>query len=217
MWIYLSHKISLKTPSYGGGPGLKLQPYKQIERGDSSNSYIITLYNHLGTHVDAPNHFMAGGRSISQFRPEEFFFNTPVLIDIPKDVGGLVTREELEDFHDIIAACDILLLRTGFQRYREEDPDAFMSRGPCLGADAARYLRSFPKLRAVGVDMISISSPIHRDEGRKAHRELLSRDDFLIVEDMDLMGKPRKIIRIVIAPIMIEDVDSTPCLVLAEV
>jgi arylformamidase len=65
--------------------------------------------------------------------------------------------------------------------------------------------------------MISISSPIHRDEGRRAHRELLSRDDFLIIEDMDLMEKPREIRRLILAPLMVEIMDSSPCLVLAEI
>jgi len=160
---------------------------------------------------------MVDGRAVSHLRPEELFFNAPALIDIPKDAGEILTRKELEDFYDMISAADILLLRTGFQRYRDRNPEVFINKGPCLGAEAARYLRSFPRLRALGVDMISISSPIHRDEGRRAHRELLSRDDFLIIEDMDLMEKPREIRRLILAPLMVEIMDSSPCLVLAEI
>ncbi|MEM3032415.1 MAG: cyclase family protein, partial [Nitrososphaerota archaeon] len=213
MWVYLSHVLSQRTPSYGGGPGLTIQPYRQLARGDSNNSYILTLFNHLGTHVDAPNHFIPNGRTISSLSPEELFFHSPILVETPKDAGELLRKEDLEVYQDILGEADILLLRTGFQRYRDVEPDLFMNRGPCLTAGAARYLKSFPSLRAVGVDMISISSPLHREEGRSAHRELLSGRGFLIVEDMDLMGKPTHLKRVLVAPLMVEGCDSSPCLV----
>ncbi|GBC68646.1 Kynurenine formamidase [archaeon HR01] len=217
MWIYLSHPLSENTPSYAGGPGLTIKPHRQIVRGDSSNSYIVTLLNHLGTHVDAPNHFSVTGRSISSYRPEELFFTSPALVDIPKRSGELLSRSELSSYERVIAGADLLLVRTGFQRYRVEEPERYASLGPCLSAEAAHYLAGFPGLRAVGFDMISISSPLHRDEGRAAHRVLLVERGILIVEDMDLMGKPRELKRVVVAPLMIEGVDSAPCTVLAEV
>jgi kynurenine formamidase len=217
MWIYLSHRLSESTPSYGGGPGLTIKPFKQIMRGDSNNSYIVTLFNHLGTHVDAPKHFSVTGRSISTYRPEELFFSSPAMLDVPKEVGELLGRDDLSSHDWIIAGADLLLVRTGFQRYRMEEPETYAGRGPCLTADAARYLRGFPRLRAVGFDTISISSPLHREEGRAAHRELLVEGGVLIVEDMDLMGKPRTLKKVLVIPLMVEGVDSAPCTVLAEV
>ena len=65
--------------------------------------------------------------------------------------------------------------------------------------------------------MISISSPLNRQEGREAHRKLLSGRNFLIIEDMDLMNKPTNIKRIILSPIMFEEADSSPCTVWAEI
>jgi arylformamidase len=56
-----------------------------------------------------------------------------------------------------------------------------------------------------------------REVGREAHRLLLRGRSFLIVEDMDLLGKPASYRRVFIAPLMVEEVDSAPCTVLAEV
>lgn len=218
MWVLLSHKLSVATPSYDMGPGLEIKPFKQIERGDSSNSYFVSFLNHLGTHVDAPLHFDPRGRPIAGFGVDFFVFERPVLVDIPKGVGELITADELRSLYGEIRDADLLMIRTGFQRFRESDVETFSRRGPCLSDGAARYIvEELPKLRAVGVDAISISSPMRREEGRAAHRTLLVGRDFLIIEDMDLMDKPSNIRRVFVMPLLIEGVDSAPCMVLAEV
>ncbi|MCS7129544.1 MAG: cyclase family protein [Candidatus Caldarchaeum sp.] len=217
MWVLLSHKLSITTPSYDDGPKLEFWPFKQISRGDRSNSFLLKLYNHLGTHVDAPNHFDPNGRKIASYTAEELVFSKPVLIDLSKKEGELITRQELEPYVKTLSSADILLLRTGFQVYRESRPEVFMKRGPCLSAGAAEFLRGFRGLKALGVDMISISSPVNREQGREAHRILLTERSFLIVEDMDLQGKPSEYRRLILSPLMVEELDSAPCTVFAEV
>ncbi|MDW8063043.1 MAG: cyclase family protein [Candidatus Caldarchaeum sp.] len=217
MWIFLSHRLSVKTPVYDDGPRLEISPYKQISRGDSSNSFFIKMLNHIGTHVDAPNHFDPDGRKISSFTADELSFSKPLLIEVAKKSEELITADDLRPFHPRIAESDILLLKTGFQVYRETDPLTYVKKGPCLSPDAAEYLRNFPLLRALGVDMVSISSPSKRELGRESHRKLLVGRDFLIIEDMDLLNKPADLKRVLVVPLMVEEVDSAPCTVLAEV
>ncbi|MEM4495053.1 MAG: cyclase family protein [Candidatus Caldarchaeum sp.] len=217
MWIYLSHVLTRYSPCYDDGPRPEFTPDKQIAKGDSSNTFFIKLLNHIGTHVDAPYHFDPHGRKISSYKAEELVFEKPLLIDVDKEVGELITASDLERHGKPLQHSDLLLIRTGFQRYREKDPEAYMKRGPCLSAEAASFLRQFINLRALGVDMISISSPMRREEGREAHRRLLVGRSFLIIEDMDLIGKPNVFKRVVVAPLIVDEVDSAPCTVLAEV
>ncbi|BAJ50206.1 cyclase family protein [Candidatus Caldarchaeum subterraneum] len=217
MWIYLSHILTRNSPCYDDGPRPEFTPDKQIARGDSSNTYFIKLLNHIGTHVDAPYHFDPNGRKISSYRADELVFEKPLLIDVSKDAGELITVSDLEKHSQTLHNVDLLLIRTSFQRYREKDPEAFMRRGPCLSAEAASFLRQFGTLRALGVDTISISSPMRREEGREAHRRLLVGRSFLIIEDMDLHDKPSVFKRVVVAPLLVDEVDSAPCTVLAEV
>ena len=218
MWILLSHEISIKTPSYNLGPGLEIRPYKLIARGDSSNSYIIQLYNHLGTHVDAPRHFDENGRAIVSYSPEELVFKSPALIDIPKDVDEPISADDLRMARGRLSNVDLLMIRTGIQRIREENPEVFAREGPYLTPEAARFIvDELPDLKALGVDAISISSPKHRTEGREAHRILLRNRNFLILEDMNLQDKPSNIKQVIVSPLMIAGIDSSPCVVWAEI
>jgi len=218
MWILLSHVITTSTPSYNLGPSIEIEPYKLIARGDSSNSYLIKLYNHLGTHVDSPRHFDERGRAITDYKPEELIFTKPVLIDITKKAGEGITREDLKLVKSEIEGADALLIRTGVQKLRDEDPITFACDGVYLTPEAAEYIvEELNNLRALGLDAISISSPKHREEGRKSHKKLLTGRDFLIIEDMNLMGKPKNLKQLIISPIMIEGIDSSPCTVWAEI
>ena len=139
MWLLLSHKLSIFTPSYNLGPSLIIKPYKLIARGESSNSYLLELYNHLGTHVDAPRHFDEHGRAIADYSPEELIFKNPKLVDIPKGFDDPITRKELEETVDGSDRVDLLLIRTGIEEVREVDRESFARRGPYLSADAARH------------------------------------------------------------------------------
>ena len=218
MWILLSHRIGAFTPSYNMGPGIVIKPYKLIARGESSNSYILQLYNHLGTHVDAPRHFDERGRAIADYSPEELVFSRPRLVDIPKRVDEPITRRDLEILADKLEGVDMLLIRTGIEAIRDSDVRAFACSGPYLSAEAASMIRNeLTSVRALGIDSISISSPRHRAEGREAHRILLQGRDFLIVEDMNLANKPNNLKRVIISPLMVEGVDSAPCTVWAEI
>jgi arylformamidase len=213
--VLLSHRIGRNTPLYPGTPQPEFKPHKSLSRGDSSNSWIITLANHTGTHVDAPNHFIPYGRKISEYGPEELVFHRAIIIDVPKELGGAITGEDLEPHRDAFKAYSMVMIRTGVQRHRESDPRAYAEEGPLLAPSAARLIKSFsPRLRAIGIDAVSISTPARREEGRESHRILLSGDGVLILEDMDLAGKPSEYRLVIVAPLMLEEVDSAPCTVI---
>ena len=217
MHVLLSHILTERTPSFAGGPSLTIAPIKEIRTGGSSNSYTISLPNHLGTHIDAPRHFDDNGRAVADYPFDAFVFDHPLILDISKDESELIAAEELIGHEAEIAEADLLLLRTGFQACRETDPSKYMNRNPGVSPEAARYLASrFPHLRALGFDFISLSAVQRRDSGREAHRVLLSERDFFIIEDMDLADFPEKARRIIVAPLFIVGVDSTPCTVIAE-
>lgn len=213
--ILLSHILDVNTPIYPGMRPLNLEPIKSIARGDSSNSWHISLGNHVGTHVDSQRHFYPDGKTIAEHDVNEFILHNAKIIDVPKSPGELVFQNDLEKFEEDLIEISMLMIRTGIQYYRTNDPEIYMNQGPCLSSSAAEYLTNFyPKLRAIGIDSISISSPLHREEGRKAHRILLELDGFLIVEDMNLESKPSKYSMVIIAPLMINGIDSSPCTVI---
>jgi arylformamidase len=217
LWFILSHRLGVNTPSFNAGPSLTLTPIKEVKTGGSSNSYSLSFPNHLGTHVDAPKHVDDGGKAVSDYPFEAFVFNRPVVIDVPKGESELVTPDELKAHRSEIRAADLLLIRTGFQAYRERDPLKYMKMNPGVSAAAGAYIASeFPHLKALGFDFISLSAVQRREEGRKAHRALLTGRDFFIIEDMDLSSYPKRAKRVLVVPFFVEGIDSTPCTVVAE-
>ncbi len=214
-FVLLSHRIGQRTPLYPGTPPIELKQYRSIERGDSSNLWVIGMANHTGTHVDAPNHFYREGRRIYEYTLDELVFPDSCLIDVPKEPGGEVSAEDLKPHISLIKRCSLLLIRTGLQAYRETDAEAYSSQGILFSPSAAKFLRmEAPHLRGLGIDAISISTPLRRQEGRESHKILLSDNRFLILEDMDLSGKPTIYRYVIVAPLLLEEVDSAPCTVI---
>lgn len=213
--IYLSHPLSVETPAYGGGQGLKIQSASSIANGDTANTSCWTLSNHLGTHVDPPLHFFDAGMAVSDYSPEFWVFHNVQLIDVPCEDGRLICSTDLRKSVD--SKTDLLLLRTGFEIYRAEP--RYHQKNPGLNSELGKWLRSgFPNIRAVGIDSISITSRLHRQDGRIAHRTFLDPqgegDPVLLVEDMALAKVPRSLQTVVIAPLLVSGSDGAPCTIL---
>ncbi|MDJ0274320.1 MAG: cyclase family protein [Nitrososphaerota archaeon] len=209
----LSHVTRIGDPVYPGNEGPVLEQVRSIARGDSSNAWRLSLTNHIGTHVDAPNHFDDAGPRISEFGPEELTFRGVRVLDVPKSPGEVIAPEDLRGYGEELRTSEAVLIRTGLQRHRSRDPETYANVGISLSVEAARLIASFGNLRAIGIDAISISSPLRREMGREAHRVLLRGRRFLIVEDMDLEGKPERYDLMLVAPLAIDLIDSAPCTV----
>jgi len=222
-YILLSYFINKNTPVYGSTPAPSITPYTKISKGASSNTFTIRVHNHTGTHVDAPAHFIEGGRMISEYSLEELIFLKPVLINCKSRVSDFVPLKESIERNEKAKNADILLLKTGFGRSRGSE--VYRSKNPVIKSRDILWLRKkYRSVRAVGVDMISISSIANRMEGRSAHRAAFKKErslgePLLIIEDMNLLelGKSDLIKKIIVVPWNVGNIDSAPCSVLAEI
>lgn len=215
--IYLSYKLSTNTPAYGGGTGLRVKEVSKIDNGDTANSLQLSFPNHIGTHIDAPSHFFDDGKKLTDYDPSFWIFNHPQCVDVPGGDGHLITISDIDK--KINEQTDLLLLRTDYQQYRSQT--RYWQKNPGLSEALAKELRqNYPHIRAVGVDFISITSRLHREEGKKAHREFLgahyNSDPILIIEDMQLSNYYNEISRIIVLPLMIDNADGAPCTIIAE-
>ena len=185
--------------------------------GDSCNTQFWEMPNHIGTHVDAPRHFSKNGRTIDDYLAEEWIFGRPHVIDISPVGPGTMITPELIDLGKAPEDSDFLILWTGFGQYRGQ-PE-YWQNGPGISPDMASAIRQYlPGVRALGMDMISISSLADRVTGRKAHRAFLDHDrPVLLIEDMDLSLLDENNLPglAVIAPLQVKEADGAPCAVLA--
>lgn len=172
--------------------------------------------NHVGTHIDGPGHFVADAPPLADRPIETFCFTRPVCIDIPKEGSELITAADLRARANRIGDCDILLLRTGFGRLHDSDPERYVADNPGASADAAQYLQDrFPALRAIALDTISAAAMAHMDEGIKAHEILLGGlRPIMIIEDANLDFDLSDLRALYALPLFFKGLDSSPCAVL---
>jgi kynurenine formamidase len=83
----------------------------------------VSFPEHIGTHLDAPNHFEANAVDVSRI-PVSQFFAAGVVIDIsplvetnPDSTLSVLHLEEWEQQHGRIPDEAIVLLKTGWGRY----------------------------------------------------------------------------------------------------
>jgi len=129
---------------------------------------IWEMYEHTGTHVDAPAHFNANGRFASELTADELMVPA-VVIDIARraaaDPDAVVTVADLlahERRHGRIEDRAAVLMYSGWGA-KVSDPDAYRGTDgagvlhfPGFSADACDWLIRRRRIRALGVDTLSI-------------------------------------------------------------
>lgn len=208
--LWLSHPIGETTPLYGGATNIELKNIRSIDRGDTSNNTHLDFPNHSGSHVDAPYHFLATGKTITDYAPSEWIYESPFWVDYKTQEGELIEFENIsEALVDAPKSLDFVLIRTGFENKRGED--VYWQANPGMHPDSAKHLKQkFPNLRAIGFDFISLSSYQHREIGRQAHKEYLGRD-ILIFEDLSLENLHTPLSKVIALPLRIYKGDGAPC------
>jgi len=220
MYLKLSYDLTVDTVIPMEGFPLKLKRASSIEKGEISNTFYFEVNNHAGSHIDAPNHFYQNGKRIADFDISSFVFEKPLVIDVPKQDSELITSVDLEPFYSRISNCDLLLLRTGFSRYRNSQPLRYARKNPGLSGEAATFIKENCKgMRALAIDSISMAAAERLKEGIEAHRILLGdrHRPILLIEDINLKYDLAGLKRVIVLPLFIRGIDSSPCTVMAEI
>lgn len=212
---YFSYLITKSMPVYGGRAQLELTKVKTIDNENSCNTWRFCLENHWGTHIDGINHFFSNGRKIMDYPADFWMFHNPQVLNVLLEPGELLKWETIAN--KINADADLLLMKSGWGQNRGSD--LYWKRNPGIHADVGIGLRHLKcSIRAVGIDWISVSSFVHREEGRKTHQAFLNpeghNEPILLVEDMDLSGNLANLSKVLVVPLMIEGIDSSPCTVI---
>ena len=87
------------------------------------NAQYIQTSNHMGTHLDAPRHFVTNGKTVDQI-PLEWLFGLGVIVDLSDVLDELdVFTPEMLDERAEIKEGDILFINTGWHKYTFLSPD----------------------------------------------------------------------------------------------
>ena len=210
----ISILLGLEDVTYPGDDPYSREEISSIAVGAAYNLSTLTLSAHAGTHIDAPNHFFDKGENAAGYPASFWIFKRPLIVDVT-----LMPSETLrcgEWTKAIKAETDIVLFRSGWSSMRSGKK--YFLENPGIHPEIALYLRKkYPRIRAIGIDWISVSPYEDRALGREAHRAFLDpegeNNPICIIEDMDLSGTFKGLSEIYALPLRVQELDSAPCTV----
>lgn len=203
MIVDLSHPLHSGMPVFPGDPEVWVQPAAEIER-DGFAVARLELGSHSGTHVDAPAHSIAGGRTIDEVGLDELHGPAVVLQVEGLSSGDVITAEHLAPLlGDRFGGARIVLLATGWDTHW--GTDKYFAH-PTLSREACEVLID-AGMHVLGVDTLN---PDPSDGSTLEVHELLLGNDHLIVENLrGLTTLPREV-HFTGVPLRIDSGDGSP-------
>lgn len=199
--IDLSVPLNEDTPVYPGDAKPKIEPAGQFE-SDGFRDHVISVNTHLGTHIDAPMHMLANGKSLDQV-PLDQFVGRGVYIKV--DGNFDLDTVKTADIH----AGDIVIFDTGMSAHYREP--VYFEDYPAMSEEVAQYLVD-NKVKMVGLDTGSADN----QDGFPIHKLLLG-GNVLIIENLTNVTTLReKSFTIYALPLNL-GIDGSPARVIAQV
>src|SRR5437867_9678149 len=88
-FLDLTQDFSLHTPAFAGYPGPAIRWIKRLAF-EKAGGQEITMTLHVSTHLDAPAHFMTGGKFIGDL-PLDFLIGPACVVDLER-MASATTR-----------------------------------------------------------------------------------------------------------------------------
>jgi kynurenine formamidase len=192
-WVDLTHALDADSVFWPTAAEFR---HEEVAHGDTEggwfySSYNISLSEHGGTHLDAPEHFARGARTADQI-PLESLIGPAAVIDVSaacaQDRDYLFTARDILDWEQRngpLPEGAIVLFRTGFGKFWP-DREKYMGtvlRGPegvaalhfpGISREAAQLLANERRIAAVGLDTPSLDNG--QSKNFIAHRILLAKN-----------------------------------------
>lgn len=210
-------------------PGDNYRPFElhtiaTLEK-DGVLSKAFSMPEHLGTHLDAPNHFEQNQPSVDQLASQQLF-SPGVLVDVSAkaalDADYRVSVDDLREFEEVhgpIPSGSVVLAYTGWSKYwgtpaRYQNQDV-MSRlhFPGFSAEAADWLVDERQARGLGLDTLSVDYGLSRDFA--VHHALGKAGRYGLENLANLEKLPPRDFYLFVAPIKIETGSGGPVRVFA--
>ena len=186
--------IRAGMPVYEGDPGVEIEAWSALAKGDSANVSFLHFGAHTGTHVDAPAHFIAGTRKIDALSLE-------VLVGPARVIRVPDNLNEIDS--DFLARCDLNQVQRVLFHTRNSNfwDQGFRKDFTHLLPEAAQILVE-REVKLVGTDYLSIEK--FHSGNHRTHLALLSQN-VIIVEGLNLNDVPTGDYELICLPLRIAD------------
>ena len=186
--------------------------------GVYSNSF--SMPEHLGTHMDAPSHFVKGQLSLDQI-PLTQLFGPAVVVDVRQKVDknpdyqmSIQYLKGWEKAHGLIPAGAIILMYTGwgerwsdFNSYQNRDAQGNLH-FPGYSPEVAQFLIKEKSIYGIGIDTLSVDYGLSKDF--KVHHICHGAGKYHLENVANLDKMPAKGAYLILAPIKIEGGSGGP-------
>tara|TARA_R110001599_G_C12264472_1_gene660701 strand:+ start:1186 stop:2163 length:978 start_codon:yes stop_codon:yes gene_type:complete len=185
---------------------------KAMNRKVSYTGDAISMYTHMGTHIDALNHFGLNGKIWNGFTPEQHLGDKGwkktgaetippiiargVMIDVKSSKGIFPEnyRITVNDLQDALKKQrlklqpgDVVVMRTGQAEFYE-DANHYLDNYPGISLDAVKWLIEEQGTMLLGADNLSFEAfpPEREDNWVPVHTYLLAEKGVMFIEQMYL-------------------------------
>lgn len=186
---------------------LKLTRISSIDEGGDSNVTQLYASVHMGTHVDAPDHFLNNQQTVEEI-PLDLMVGPAAVIAVSGDQA--ITAADLREA-EITGKHKRILLKTENSKFWTSDIKTFQEDFLALDASAAQYLVD-EGVEVVGIDYLSIA-PFSDPE--PTHRILLEAG-VLVIESLDLSQIDPGEYTLLCLPLKIGGAEGAPARVLLQ-
>ncbi len=202
--IDLTQKLTENMPLFPGTPNPRLEVIHTVE-ADGFREMELSLYSHMGTHLDTPAHVFHDGKTLDDY-PVDRFCGRGLVLDFVNCREKLITIELFEQAlkaallqlespgtlsrenrgkreENLLSSVDFLLFYTGWDKKWGEE--SYFAGAPALSEEVAGRVVTL-NVKGVGIDALSID-PLQGNM-LLAHRILL-KNDIIIVENLKNLGE----------------------------
>lgn len=206
--VDLTHAFRNGMPVFPGLPQPAFDPIAKVEEdGYAMTSY--TMLNHIGTHVDAPAHQIAGGDTLDEIGLERLVTDALTIDVSHRDPHGAIPLAELEPHLDKVRPGDIVLLYS--DNARNYGSEAYWTGWSYPDADASRALIE-RGISAIGFDGPS-ADPVDSTTF-DLHRIWLGAGRMILENVSNLDQLPERV-QIVVAPMKVAAANGAPARIFA--
>lgn len=199
--VYDISLILGEAATYPGDTPYSREIVSEIASGADYNLSTLTLCAHAGTHLDAPAHLIAGGKTLDQYPLNRFLLPGRV---ISVEDNESIPRDALKDVD--VRAGEALLFKTRNSRCGLPRQSTFTEDFVYLSEDAAQLCLDLGA-SLVGIDYLSVdkygndTAPVHH---------LLLKNDVLILEGIDLKEVSPGEYFLLCSPLKVKGAEAAP-------
>lgn len=198
----ISLTVSSDLPVWPGDPPIELERVESMDEGAHANVSRLSAGVHIGTHVDAPHHFLNDGHTIEQL-PLDVLTGPCYVTQLPDGIEA-ITAEALKGM-SLPSDTTRILFGTSNSRLWSRGETKFHEDFVAITEDGANWLVQHG-IQLLGVDYLSVAP---YGDSVSTHTILLQAG-MVVVEGLDLSAVPRGFYDLYCLPLKLLGSDGAP-------